>query len=232
MAPMIKGPPDDLAVIGRAAGRIRRFAEAIEQGHSFGLGPGEHDQPWAISFQRLAIPIYSSTFPRGYMIMGWRAIRGLCRSHDALYRRETASLQWSRIQMYLRSVSKAVREAALRDTAPPPPQSPNQLVPVMSPVMPFNSLAELLRADGVAALRDAGAVIEVSCGQLESSPLTEQECEWLSSISRGDRMVDIADASGYSERTLYRALNELWSRIGARNRSEAIALANKNGWLS
>ena len=45
------------------------------------------------------------------------------------------------------------------------------------------------------------------------------------------RTIDIAVEIGYSERSLYRALHELWERLGVDTRTEAIALAFKNGWI-
>ena len=50
-------------------------------------------------------------------------------------------------------------------------------------------------------------------------------------IIDGDRTLDIAADDGYSERSLYRALSELWERLGVDNRLEAIALVTDNGWL-
>lgn len=44
----MRGLEQDLTPIGRAGGRIRRFAEAIDQAHAFGHGPGDRDDPWTL----------------------------------------------------------------------------------------------------------------------------------------------------------------------------------------
>jgi DNA-binding NarL/FixJ family response regulator len=55
------------------------------------------------------------------------------------------------------------------------------------------------------------------------------EAHWLRSLASGVTVARLAAQACYSEREMYRLLGDLYSRIGARNRSEAIVAATKAG---
>jgi DNA-binding NarL/FixJ family response regulator len=55
--------------------------------------------------------------------------------------------------------------------------------------------------------------------------LSAEEFEWLGALSAGHTVLEIAKRAGYSEREMFRRLHRIYRRIGARNRSEAIAKA-------
>jgi DNA-binding CsgD family transcriptional regulator len=213
-----------------AAGRIRRFAEAVAQGHSFGIGPGTHDEPWTIDFQRQAVAIYAKALP-------WEYLTGLAASFEdcanlmvTVAGPKTAAVEWGRMQQYLRSAATAINEQA-PTTKPAESMTAADIAPITPPVMPFHLLAEAISTNEIADLRETGATIEGCAGGLDECPLTDQEIDWIRRMINGDRVIDIATASGYSERALYRALNELWDRLGVDNRNEAIALVGKYGWI-
>jgi len=52
---------------------------------------------------------------------------------------------------------------------------------------------------------------------------------WLRALSQGMSIAAIARTAGYSERQMYRQMQRLYRRIGARNRREAIAIATRWG---
>jgi DNA-binding NarL/FixJ family response regulator len=58
-----------------------------------------------------------------------------------------------------------------------------------------------------------------------------QEVGWLRELALGTTIVRLADRAGYSERAMFRLLRELYIRIGARNRTEALIRAHERGWL-
>jgi DNA-binding NarL/FixJ family response regulator len=58
-----------------------------------------------------------------------------------------------------------------------------------------------------------------------------QELQWLRQLARGATVGRLANDSGYSERAMYRLLGDLYRRIGARNRTEALLQASQRGWL-
>ena len=58
-----------------------------------------------------------------------------------------------------------------------------------------------------------------------------QEVGWLRELTSGMTVAQLADRAGYSERAMFRVLRDLYVRIGARNRTEALIRAHERGWL-
>ena len=231
MANGLNAPADVLASIGNASGRIRRFFEAIEQGHQFGLGPGGHDEPWSLGYHRSAVQIYAETLSWNYLLGLSDAFEDCADLMVTVPAPQDLAMEWSLVQQYLRSATKAIREGADGPIGDHDSKTASQIEPTTPPVMPFGKLARIVSAQGAAALVLAGRRIELLCNQDDDCPITEQEKVWLTRIANGDRTLDIAADDGYSERSLYRAMSELWERLDVDNRVEAVALATKNGWI-
>jgi DNA-binding NarL/FixJ family response regulator len=81
----------------------------------------------------------------------------------------------------------------------------------------------LLPVDVARALAVGGIVTP------EASHLSDQAVEWLRSLSRGASVSAIAQDAGYSDRQMYRLLQQLYRSIGAHNREEAIVIATRLG---
>jgi len=62
-------------------------------------------------------------------------------------------------------------------------------------------------------------------------PLTDREIEVLRSLSRGDDTRQIADAMGYSIRTVKNIVHDLLMKTNCRNRAHAVALATRQGLI-
>ena len=62
-------------------------------------------------------------------------------------------------------------------------------------------------------------------------PLTDRELEVLRSLSRGDDTREIADAMGYSVRTVKNIVHDLLMKTNCRNRAHAVALATRQGLI-
>ncbi|WP_424641605.1 hypothetical protein [Embleya sp. AB8] len=62
--------------------------------------------------------------------------------------------------------------------------------------------------------------------------LSGSETELLRQLASGRTVADIAKSRDYSERQMYRLVRDLYHRVGARNRSEAIATTAKWGLLA
>ncbi|MEU7769844.1 LuxR C-terminal-related transcriptional regulator [Micromonospora taraxaci] len=60
---------------------------------------------------------------------------------------------------------------------------------------------------------------------------SEQERSWLRQLADGGTVADLAERAGYSERMMFRHLRELYGRIPARNRTEALMYARDRGWI-
>lgn len=227
---VVRGDETTVAAIGMTAGRIRRFAEAVQQGHQFGIEPGLHDEPWTMDFQRLGVEVYTQTLPWSYLTRLATAFADCADLMASVEAPVAISQEWLRMHEYLQSASKAIYESTPETIESDELISAEDIDPTTPPVMPFGKLAGLMSVKGAAALAAIGAV-EDACDAHDHCPITEQEKEWLRRLRDGDRTLDIAADDGYSERSLYRALSQLWERIGVENRREAIGLAMKNEWI-
>lgn len=68
-------------------------------------------------------------------------------------------------------------------------------------------------------------------GSQEEDGVGEQQTQWLGALARGVTVEELARSVGYSERAMYRHLRGLYSRLGARNRTEALLQAMRRGLI-
>lgn len=59
----------------------------------------------------------------------------------------------------------------------------------------------------------------------------DQHADWLRALARGVTVEELAESVGYSERAMYRQLRQLYERLGARNRTEALLQALRRGLI-
>jgi DNA-binding NarL/FixJ family response regulator len=99
--------------------------------------------------------------------------------------------------------------------------------------------AELIRQVAVEALHGrsllpsevvGNLVGRLGAAQSAHRPL-DRDVEWLRALAQGIPIVQVAASAGYSERAMYRLLRDLYRRMGVRNRTEAVLLAMRSGWL-
>jgi DNA-binding NarL/FixJ family response regulator len=64
----------------------------------------------------------------------------------------------------------------------------------------------------------------------EDEPSSEER-HWLRALSAGMTVNRLAAEVGYSERMMFRLLRDLYGRIGARSRTDALITAQAKGWL-
>jgi DNA-binding NarL/FixJ family response regulator len=108
-------------------------------------------------------------------------------------------------------------------------------------VVPRNALPETVRRVFEAAVSGKSLLpVKVVRALSVPRPVTEedeettpspQEIGWLRELAMGTTVARLADRAGYSERAMFRLLRELYLRIGARNRTEALMRAQERGWL-
>lgn len=58
-----------------------------------------------------------------------------------------------------------------------------------------------------------------------------REIGWLRDLANGVSVGRIAEGAGYSERMMFRLLRDLYGRLGAHSRTEALMLARERGWI-
>ncbi|WP_432973473.1 DNA-binding response regulator [Dactylosporangium sp. CA-233914] len=84
----------------------------------------------------------------------------------------------------------------------------------------------VLPAEVVAAL--LSGVASTDRGE---SMLTAEQRVWLRYLADGMTVARLAEQVGYSERAMFRLLQTLYRRLGARTRIQAIVRAQEQGWL-
>jgi DNA-binding NarL/FixJ family response regulator len=67
-------------------------------------------------------------------------------------------------------------------------------------------------------------------GDEEESP-SAREVEWLRQLAAGVTVAQLAERVGYSERAMFRMLNDLYRRMKVANRLEALIHAHDRGWI-
>jgi DNA-binding NarL/FixJ family response regulator len=65
----------------------------------------------------------------------------------------------------------------------------------------------------------------------ERPSVSPEEVGWLVQLAAGTTVARLAEEVGYSERVLFRRLHDLYTRLGANSRSEAILAAERLGLL-
>jgi two-component system response regulator DesR len=62
-------------------------------------------------------------------------------------------------------------------------------------------------------------------------PISESEATWLRAMAEGATIATLAQAARYSERQMHRLISNLYKRIGAANRQQALVFAARYGIL-
>lgn len=95
---------------------------------------------------------------------------------------------------------------------------------------PSGQLADAVRrvASGLRVVDPALAAESLASG---ASPLTAREAEVLAAAAEGGTIGDIARRVHLSEGTVRNHLSSAIGKTGARNRSDAVGIATRQGWL-
>ncbi|MFI6477612.1 hypothetical protein ACIBH1_06760 [Nonomuraea sp. NPDC050663] len=145
----------------------------------------------------------------------WECLVQLCRTHrDALV---VALLPDDAVTTHVRALTGGAVATLPRDAQPSAVRAAVEAVIDGRSVVPVDVLRALTVA-GPAAVSN------------EEVP-SPQEREWLRRLAAGSTVADLADGAGYSERMMFRLLRDLYKRIKAGNRTQALMLARERGWL-
>jgi DNA-binding NarL/FixJ family response regulator len=68
-------------------------------------------------------------------------------------------------------------------------------------------------------------------GTTEPGRPSTAERDWLRQLAHGDSVAKVAARAGYSERMMFRLLRDVYAKIGASNRTEALIKARDERWL-
>ena len=59
----------------------------------------------------------------------------------------------------------------------------------------------------------------------------DRELDLLAAMAEGHSLHEVAIELSYSDRAVRRILDEVTARLGARNATQAVAVAARNGWI-
>lgn len=223
-----------LGVVALYAGRIRFWAQSVEQAHQFGTPPGSDDEPWELPFQVEAAKVYRDILPSPYLERLASVFLGCSLTMEDHAIPGGLARDWQIVLAYLENASQAIADEMGFDLFPVWEDPSDHGEPTTPAVVRFDLLAGLVTTDGVRKLRVAGDLVATHLRNKNSAeaPLTAQQLLILGDLAKGERVIDIAIARGFSTRSLYRELSVMWETLAVSNKQQAIALAVENGWLN
>ena len=145
----------------------------------------------------------------------WRLLADLCEARQDML--VVAMLDEASVAGYLRAISAGAAGAM------PRAGSGAELRAVFQAAVAGSTL---LPAEVVRALARRGSDEESPADQP-----TTREIRWLRDLSDGVSVGRIAERSGYSERMMFRLLRNLYQKLGAASRTEALMLARDREWI-
>ena len=219
-----------------ACGRIAGGAAAILEAHLLGVAEGPHEEPWTLGYHRDSVHIYAQSLPPWYQS-----------DIAALFGRSTRTMggctiparlaeDWVIVTNYMVSARTAILDW-LASGEPEPHQRASTSVPTVDEqetpplVIRFDALARLTTSDGASRLEQAAIAVRHHMEAPVPEVLDDRELELLKRLADGAAIVDIAAEMGYSERSVYRALANLWKRLGVPGRKEGVQKAASVGLL-
>lgn len=221
----------DLQIVRHNARRIVFLVEAVQAAHTVGFAHGEERQPWAPAFQRAAARIYFETvtveFARS-LACAFGECASLMRDHELGV---PPIEDWMIVRRYLGSVAEALRShpgVADHECVEPAGLIPQPTLGILR----HDLIAGLVHPEGLERLMRAAKGVGIHCDLQLAGGLSAEELEWLRALADGSRVVDIAQQFGLSRRGMYRALAEIWTKLGVQGRSQGLTLVAEQGLLS
>nr|WP_296075685.1 DNA-binding response regulator [uncultured Actinoplanes sp.] len=123
------------------------------------------------------------------------------------------------VTVHLQALTAGAVGVLARDTSPEQLREALTVVARGSSILPIAVVRTLAAQAGTAPPDDAG-----------TAP-TAEEIGWLRALAGGSSVATVADRAGYSERMMFRLLRQLYARMGAASRTEALMRARAAGLI-
>lgn len=212
--------------------RMQVFANAILKAHDLGVKEGPFDEPWSLTYQRQAADIYFDSTPAGYQANLAKVFVACADYLVTTSAPPDLTEDWQIVTQYLLCASTAINEHL--ETIGHHDENAERR-PFKDPVPPeiirFDLIAGLCSNLGAKRLAEAATAL----GQHFASDqivLNDNEVQLLRGVAAGSTTIDLANEHGYSERSMYRLLKDIYKKLGVTSRTEAIGKAAANGWLA
>lgn len=219
-----------------ACGRIAGGAAAILEAHRLGVAEGRHDKPWTSGYHREAVHIYAESLPAWYQSDIAALFDRSLRTMDGCSIPARLAQDWVIVTEYMVSARTAIGEWLASAESAPEQQAPTSLPTVDEQETPplvirFDALAGLTTSNGAGRLEQAAISVRQHMEAPVPEVLNDRELELLKRLANGVAIADLAAEMGYSERSVYRALANLWKKLGVPGRKEGVRKAASVGLL-
>ena len=210
-------------------------ARAIAEAYGFGVSEGPHGEPWTAAYHRAAVHVYAESLPVPYE----RRIGSLfiysAEAMDAVDLPAGLVEDWFIVKSYMRNASTAIADwlVTQRINSPearkiPSPEIDDEGLPR---VIHYDRLAALTTLDGARRLERAAIAVQCHIGAPSAAMLDDPQRRLLNMLAAGVPIANMAADLGYSERTIYRALDRLYRALGVVDRVQAVRKAATEGLL-
>ena len=196
---------------------------------------GPHLEPWTAAYHRKAVYVYAESLPLSYQ----RRIASLfIHGAEAMGTIDIPSEladDWLIVKVYLHNASSAIADwlVAARKRSPEARQTPSPEIDDEQPprVIHYDRLVALTTIDGARRLERAAIAVQRHIGAPSAPMLDNSQRRLLNMLAGGTAIVDMAEDLGYSERTIYRALDRLYVALGVADRLQAVRKATTESLL-
>ena len=210
-------------------------ARAIAEAYGFGVSEGPHGEPWTAAYHRAAVHVYAESLPVPYE----RRIGSLfiysAEAMDAVDLPAGLVEDWFIVKSYMRNASTAIADwlVTQRINSPGARKIPSPEIDDEGPprVIHYDRLAALTTLDGARRLERAAIAVQCHIGAPSAAMLDDPQRRLLNMLAAGVPIANMAADLGYSERTIYRALDRLYRALGVVDRVQAVRKAATEGLL-
>lgn len=221
-----------------ACGRIAGGARAIAEAYGFGVPEGPY-APWTAAYHREAVRVYAESLPVSYERRVGSLFVHSAEAMDAFDIPSELADDWLIVKTYLHNASSAIADLlaseARRGSKQAPTDawlSPPEIDDEQPPrVIHYDRLAALTTLEGARRLERAAIAVQRHLGAPTAAKLDDGQRRLLNMLANGTAIVDMAADLGYSERTIYRALDHLYRALGVADRTQAVRKAATEGLL-
>ena len=204
------------------------------EAYRFGVPEGPHREPWTAGYHREAVRVYSESLPLSYQ----RDVAELFR--DSLTAMARCSIpsglaaNWAIATAYMREAAASIEdwlasgELASRRSGP---AGAPELTADNPRVVHWDELARLTTVAGTRRMKRACVAVKQHFEAEMPPSLDAYERLMLERLISGAAIADVASEMGYSERSMYRELSKLWSKLGVSGRVAGLRKAIAEGLI-
>lgn len=226
---------------GRALAPVRVVCDGIAavtgamlDAYRFGTAAGAHTELWRAGFHREAVHIFGESLPPSYQRNVARLFRDAEHAMAALSIPADLAEDWAIVAAYAREAAASIEDwlvsAEAKAKHPAPARTP-ALTGKAPSVVHYDALARLSTKAGAQRMELAAATLLRYLDESMSKPLNDGERQVLRRLVAGVPVADVAAELGHSERSMYRELSRLWTKLGVADRSTGIRKVLSEGLI-